>query len=163
MHLPDVTPQSPQGNFPRPFVGMRRLQEGAVGEKLRPTGDQTVQWSSLALPDLTANWAGSLSVFYTGNIYNYTAATQALAGWLLPSGWGTAMSHRCPPSPWQCPAEPSTGGPRPSSERGNLSFFGRVLTWLQIPQQEFLSPEFVVLAWLSQLRHFLPLLVLFTG
>lgn len=62
VHLPDVSPQSPQGNFLRPFVGMSRLQEGAARELPGPIRDRTVQWSSLALPDLTADRAGLLSV-----------------------------------------------------------------------------------------------------
>lgn len=64
----------------------------SLGALWRPFVDQIVQRSSLALPDLTAKWAGSLSVIYAANTHSHgqslcegrwvcppPAATEALA------------------------------------------------------------------------------------
>lgn len=102
---------------------MRRLQEGAVGEKLRPTGDRTVQWSSLALPDLTANRAGSLSVIYTGNIYIFILLP--LKRWqagCCPVAWAQPCPTSVPPPHGSAQLSPAQEVPGPLQKEETFRF-----------------------------------------
>lgn len=131
--------------------GCTGCRKGLRGNCWDPQKTEQSSGLCFALPDLTANWDGSFSVIYAGNRESHTptatfsaclgaeawkkmcpppAATQTLACWVPPSGLGTVTSHLCPLSAQHCPAKPNTRARKPSSESINLSFPGRVLTWV---------------------------------